>query len=535
MRGRLICASVLLVSCQIVLGSGDSDGRGLAPSTSTSPTARLTAPAVIYVRPDRGGAPTKASLAVQYVGPSEARFEARDLPPGVSLVSYSLAGEVATLDFATAGDAPLTARAATVRLDAIVGDSSLAATTTRMLVAGKSGTVDTTFGTKGAWTMQCEGADEICEIVDLAFDGDGNLLALGDSGFRTPTVTQHKRSLILFRFGPDGTLDSTFAEHGIARPIVSTQDPTVATAMAIDGKGRIVVTAINDLSTGYRGVLARLDPNGTLDLGFASGAGFFDYGATLTGRVETDGEEIVVAGGDYVARFTAVGEPSRVWPKAERLPFLISGTVTQIGCIAVDRSTVLATGWLSAPAPGALFAVRFEPDGSPTAGYADAGSNVVSMGVTQFGRGCALEDGGVLYSATRIPKSGGAALGIARFGADGALDQSYGTQGFANISGPSPYYAPMGAVLQPDGKVVVVAFGSKSADESYPGVVVVARFERSGTADTDFGEQKGLSAVLRTNAIPRAVVLDRDGRIIVAGFDSVSADVRHPFVQRLWP
>ncbi|HTJ85575.1 MAG TPA: hypothetical protein VL400_27850, partial [Polyangiaceae bacterium] len=85
-----------------------------------------------------------------------------------------------------------------------------------MLVAGKSGTVDTTFGTKGAWTMQCEGADEICEIVDLAFDGDGNLLALGDSGFRTPTVTQHKRSLILFRFGPDGTLDSTFAEHGIA-------------------------------------------------------------------------------------------------------------------------------------------------------------------------------------------------------------------------------------------------------------------------------------------------------------------------------
>jgi uncharacterized delta-60 repeat protein len=94
--------------------------------------------------------------------------------------------------------------------------------------------------------------------VALAVQGDGKVLATGFGG-----DPSNIRPVSIFRFTSNGAADSTFGENGVVsftktRPIY--HGPTL-----IDGSGKIVI--------GAAFVLARFDPDGAPDTGFA-GDGF---------------------------------------------------------------------------------------------------------------------------------------------------------------------------------------------------------------------------------------------------------------------
>lgn len=82
-------------------------------------------------------------------------------------------------------------------------------------------------------------------LNSVGIDDAGRVLATGSgtSGLRTP-------SLLLARYLPDGSADSTFGFDGRASAVINTRAITEGTALAIAGDGRIVVAAHR--VTGFR-------------------------------------------------------------------------------------------------------------------------------------------------------------------------------------------------------------------------------------------------------------------------------------------
>jgi len=106
-------------------------------------------------------------------------------------------------------------------------------------------------------------------------------------------------------------------------------------------------------------------------------------------------------------------------------------------------------------------------------------------------------------------------LRMQRYGADGYVDASFGTNGVVTMPAESVPYA---AIVQPDGRIVVGWPGASGAP--YRGVL--ARFLADGSPDPDFGTG-GVQDTGASGPIPDALLSDDGGKIVVAGKTDVTA------------
>lgn len=109
---------------------------------------------------------------------------------------------------------------------------------------------------------------------------------------------------------------------------------------------------------------------------------------------------------------------------------------------------------------------------------------------------------------------------LARFNADGSLDQSFGSDGISS-AGLSEF-APSSVILQPGGKIVVVgttnAFLPYSGDPSQPPEFALARFDQNGSLDSTFGSNGLVTTSFGGSDYVNAAAQQADGKIVVAGF-----------------
>src|SRR5437762_4886436 len=101
--------------------------------------------------------------------------------------------------------------------------------------------------------------------------------------------------------------------------------------------------------------------------------------------------------------------------------------------------------------------------------------------------------------------------------ADGDLDPTFGTGGMVTTDIDHSTDIANAVAVQADGKLVVVGQTYKNNDYSDEDFVV-ARYNTDGTLDTTFGR----SGRVRTDfpglaAVPSSVVIQPDGKIVVAG------------------
>lgn len=95
--------------------------------------------------------------------------------------------------------------------------------------------------------------------------------------------------------------------------------------------------------------------------------------------------------------------------------------------------------------------------------------------------------------------------------ADGSLDRSFGRRGVA-LGPPSRRLSALAMTVQRDGKVLVVARGPRSAGS------VILRFTRTGRIDRDFGRRGLATGAFRAfEAGFGSIALAPDGKIVVAG------------------
>jgi len=162
--------------------------------------------------------------------------------------------------------------------------------------------------------------------------------------------------------------------------------------------------------------------------------------------------------------------------------------------------------------------VRYNADGSLDNGFGTGGKVATSIGTsTDRIHTLAIQADGKIVAAGDSDR--GAATGVdfalARYNADGSLDNGFGTAGKvttairARNSGDSAY----ALVLQPvGGETRIVAVGGE-------GDFIAARYTANGTLDNSFGSAGKISGVFvtSTGGAARAATLVADDKIVIAG------------------
>jgi uncharacterized delta-60 repeat protein len=329
------------------------------------------------------------------------------------------------------------------------------------------------------------------------------------------------------RDNPSGGLDNSFSGDGRA---MYDQSNVInqATAMAIQADGKIVTVGATGASSNF--FVTRSLPNGTLDTTF-SGDGKFSH--TFGGidvatdvAVQADGKIVVVGWTDFtttddfaVLRLNADGTLDSTFGTGGTLTIHMFGADRATGVAVQPDNKILIGGYTN---KGDDFAVaRLTAAGVLDTTFGGDGRQMVNFGGNDVCNDLALQsDNKIVLVGTT-----GTDMAVARLTAAGALDATFSGDGLQTIDFTATETGS-GVALQPDNKIVVVGSTSKDND------MAVARLTAAGALDPTFdadgmvridfgGTETGLAATVRA------------GKIVVAGGTISGPFATNPAVARL--
>jgi uncharacterized delta-60 repeat protein len=287
---------------------------------------------------------------------------------------------------------------------------------------------------------------------------------------------------------------------------------------------------------------------GNLDPSFGSGgitrtdfAGNIDEANAVA--IQPNGQ-ILAAGSSFsnsktvedfiVARYNADGSLDKRFAKNGKITTDFFRNVDSISAIAIQPDgRILVAGFAQLAGSGStprVFALaRYRSDGSPDTSFGNGGALTTSFGGS-FAAVSALmvqTDGKIVVAGTvdfnpDLPTSG-LDFALARYTPSGTLDGSFGKGGKVVFDFFGSFDQANSAVLQPDGKIVVVGSASYDANNRDIGFAL-ARFNTDGSSDLGFGTGgKQITDFFGAGAKANGVVLQPDGKIVVAGTASDSS------------
>ena len=105
---------------------------------------------------------------------------------------------------------------------------------------------------------------------------------------------------------------------------------------------------------------------------------------------------------------------------------------------------------------------------------------------------------------------------VARYNPDGTLDTTFfGARGRVRTDFPGLAAVPSSVVIQPDGKIVVA--GGAFPLFTFAGNFEVVRYNSNGSLDTSFGNGGIVTTIFPRGSYAFDVALQSDGKIIAAG------------------
>ena len=104
---------------------------------------------------------------------------------------------------------------------------------------------------------------------------------------------------------------------------------------------------------------------------------------------------------------------------------------------------------------------------------------------------------------------------VTRYNTDGTLDITFGNRGKVRTDFPGLAAVPSSVVIQPDGKIVVA--GGAFPLFTFLGNFEVARYKPNGSLDTSFGDGGIVTTIFPAGSYASDVALQSDGKIIAAG------------------
>jgi uncharacterized delta-60 repeat protein len=294
----------------------------------------------------------------------------------------------------------------------------------------------------------------------VAIQADNKIVVAGSTDARNDS------NFAVVRYTMLGALDTSFGDDGIVLTDFGGNDQVAAVVIQADGK--IVVAGSSDTGGSTDVALARYLSNGTLD-GSLSG----------DGRLTTD----FSSGSEDQAQAMILQPDGKI---------VVAGATYTIDDFDFDVALARYT------ASGTLDP-SFSGDGKLTT---DLG------GILDMAAALVIQSDGKLVAAGRNDDS----FALARYTASGTLDPSFSGDGKVTTAfGDEGMSSAYGLALLPDGKLVAVGQVTDNGD------MALARYTSSGQMDSSFSGDGRLTTDFGGNDRGMAVVIQADGKIVVAG------------------
>ena len=167
------------------------------------------------------------------------------------------------------------------------------------------------------------------------------------------------------------------------------------------------------------------------------------------------------------------------------------------------------------PPPGqdsSLELARFGENGRLDPSFGSDGTVRAAIGAGAGTWALVRQRDGKLVAAASSGKGSHSRFALTRYDQNGRLDASFGTGGVVTTAiGKSS--AAEALLLQPDGKLVAAGSSGKGAESRF----AVARYDEDGRLDGSFGNGGTVTTAIGNGAAALAVLLQPDGKLVVAG------------------
>jgi uncharacterized delta-60 repeat protein len=379
------------------------------------------------------------------------------------------------------------------------------------MAMAQAGQLDITFGNGGIFVLP--GANSAATAV--AIQSDGKILVAG----QTSTQTGIPGAGVL-RLTPNGTLDASFGQGGVANVLFSHGGGELATGVAIQSDGKIVLGIATHNADGAPALMiARLNGNGSFDNSFGH-AGILKLlvaGPDSSALALQPDGKILLGGGLLLVRVNPDGSLDSGFGKGGFAPL-----VTGPGKITVQPNGQILVG-----------AARYNANGSLDTSFGILGRPASLLGT--------LPSSSRLQSDGKIATVGGVTskvlvaqlpsltidtgFGLLRYNPNGSIDTRFGKKGgvITDFSSVAPITTPSDMAIQLNGDIVVAGQAAQPAvapfDTNPPSVFALARYTSTGQLDTTFGSGGKVTTSFGkdTTAGIAAMTLDSNGKIVAAG------------------
>jgi len=176
---------------------------------------------------------------------------------------------------------------------------------------------------------------------------------------------------------------------------------------------------------------------------------------------------------------------------------------------------IISGGYTVAGDDAGFAVARHEANGTADATFAGGG-----LATTDFGSGddqlyaLALQTDGRLIAAGQADNGSDSDFGLARYESDGNLDASFGISGRVLTDFGSGDDIARAVAIQPDGRIVVAGVARSSAGSQ----IALARYDADGSLDGSFGQSGLVTTTLGSYAGANALLLLGNGTLVVAGY-----------------
>ena len=443
--------------------------------------------------------------------------------------------------------------------------------------------LDPSFGVGGASAYAHGGStqngwrvgDNAGQARALAFDSQNRILVGGGSG----------AAMLVVRYLPDGELDQSFGNGGVARFFEyqtsgsRSEDPDFVAprvkSINVASDGRIIVVAqtyaFSSLSGAPRDAIFWLTDEGELDtsMGIPFSEKVGDYPNSIPRASAVDRHGNVFIAGQSISAIDDFGLPTQYSgylmkrdPNGEWFePFggnrLLGDEIWQGVRVwtpktyrqksAVSSVKLLASGKILVGGhhDNRMFISRLTAAGKPDRSFGPwqgrKKSRNKGMSIADFGgKSCQCVSDAVLGTDQRgriylagtamYPyKDRIATIVVVRFLYNGAIDRSFGKNGFARTV-RNPWVRATSIAIQRNGRIVVAARHGGDRDSN----LMLVRFLNNGKLDKSFFNKGALIQDIGDSSSADQVKIDSKGRIVIAG--GYSSDEKGNFlVERIVP
>lgn len=362
--------------------------------------------------------------------------------------------------------------------------------------------------------------------TELELTADGRMVIAGY------TYNGANNDLLVMRFLSDGSPDASFGD-GKGYVVFGGPGNQMALGLALQSDQKIVVTGRTSLRGNNDVLTLRFNPDGSLDTSFGqqgiaiySGGG----GGTDTGRaveIQSDGN-ILVAGelstgahkDAMVLRYLANGSLDPSFGQAGLATYAGKGRADDwaFDLALQPDGRILVTGGASPGQTEDIMLWRLNPNGATDQTFASGGVATWAGpgGLRDYGNAIALDQQGRILVAGADDDGQSYNMVLLGFREDGSLDPSFGQGGAAQYaSAVSGYDYAWGLAVAGDGRILVSGVSAGLFGEA----PTISCFLPNGTLDSSFANQ-GVFQLYPAGKTGRAydLAVTGDGGVVSAGY-----------------